>query len=216
VVLDGFKSRGKFTVSAEFSTTFSWDKYGDFLKGGNDFLLSVWFEEKDTRFCHSSSIWIMRLPVPRNQMPPELDSVHYSHFQALASQCTRHSECCRDTSVSAIDKSPILKLIDCEQRKLVTASGNKAYVTLSYVWGAEPMSDFSTERLHSLPQTIEDAIVVTLAMSYRYLWVDKYCIDQANEEEASAQIAMMDLIYHQSDMTIIAACGKILAMDCLV
>jgi hypothetical protein len=110
-------------------------------------------------------------------MPPELDSVNYSHFQALASQCTRHGECCRDTSVSAINKSPILKLIDCEQRKLVIASGNEAYVTLSYVWGAEPMSDFSTERLHSLPQTIEDAIVVTLAMGYRYLWVDKYCID---------------------------------------
>jgi hypothetical protein len=53
VVLDGFKSRVKSTVSAEFSTTFSWDKYGDFLKGGNDFLLllSVWFEENTPGFC---------------------------------------------------------------------------------------------------------------------------------------------------------------------
>lgn len=56
-------------------------------------------------------------------------------------------------------------------------------------------------------QTIEDSIQVTKQLGLRYLWVDKYCINQENEEEKSQQIRQMDTIYKASEFTIIAAAG---------
>jgi hypothetical protein len=59
-----------------------------------------------------------------------------------------------------------------------------------------------------LPDTIEDAITVTRNLGFQYLWIDRYCIDQQNEKEASAQIRQMDLVYKNAEITIIAAAGK--------
>jgi Heterokaryon incompatibility protein (HET) len=41
---------------------------------------------------------------------------------------------------------------------------------------------------------------VTMSLGFRYLWVDKYCIDQANHSKIQEQI----LIYNGSDLTIVA------------
>lgn len=40
---------------------------------------------------------------------------------------------------------------------------------------------------------------------YRYLWVDRYCIDQDDVAEKKEQIAQMDRIYRGAELTIIAA-----------
>jgi len=58
-----------------------------------------------------------------------------------------------------------------------------------------------------LPLTIEDAITVTKAIRFQYLWVDQYCIDQGDENEKQRQIQQMNLIYKCADLTIIAAAG---------
>jgi hypothetical protein len=58
-----------------------------------------------------------------------------------------------------------------------------------------------------LPLTVEDAITVTKAIGFQYLWVDQYCIDQGDEKEKQRQIQQMDLIYKCADLTIIAAAG---------
>ncbi|KAK9799987.1 putative Heterokaryon incompatibility protein-domain-containing protein [Seiridium cardinale] len=55
-----------------------------------------------------------------------------------------------------------------------------------------------------LPLTIRDAIQVTKSLGYRYLWVDKYCIDQDNEEEKKEQCSRMGDIYSGSQLTIFA------------
>lgn len=54
---------------------------------------------------------------------------------------------------------------------------------------------------------MEDAIHVTKALDIRYLWVDRYCIDQTNEEEKHHTICNMDVIYEGAFITIIAASG---------
>jgi len=46
---------------------------------------------------------------------------------------------------------------------------------------------------------------LTLDLGYRYLWIDRYCIDQDDMEEKAQQTAQMDDIYAGSDVTIIAA-----------
>jgi hypothetical protein len=58
-----------------------------------------------------------------------------------------------------------------------------------------------------LPKTIADGIQVVLALGLKYLWVDKYCINQFDSEELHTQISAMDIIYESASFTIIAGEG---------
>ena len=100
------------------------------------------------------------------------------------------------------------QLIDCQTRTLVPAEGHP-YVALSYVWGPVPEVVHDPRTLPTkLPRTIEDAITVTQRLDFRYLWVDRYCINQQQEKEKAHQIGKMDEIYMNAELTIIAAAGS--------
>ncbi|RSL62748.1 hypothetical protein CEP51_013426 [Fusarium floridanum] len=87
------------------------------------------------------------------------------------------------------------------------------YVALSYVWGYHQTAkstlmsggNTSIDGMASLPITIADAIRVTIKLGFRYLWVDLYCIDQDNETDGDHHMAQMNMIYHNAELTIIAA-----------
>jgi hypothetical protein len=89
---------------------------------------------------------------------------------------------------------------------------------LSYVWGQpsvqvvdDPVSGEQAAGTlpKILPDTVKDSIIVTLKLGLRYLWVDKYCIDQGVcFSELQAQLAAMDVIYHCANITIVAAAGE--------
>ncbi|KAI0426892.1 heterokaryon incompatibility protein-domain-containing protein [Xylaria sp. FL1042] len=124
--------------------------------------------------------------------------------------------CLLDQYLSTIHYiTPKLNLIDCERRRVVNYSTmdqtDLEYVALSYVWGGN--SDVSTsisggsELPTSLPRVIEDAILVTLSLGYRFLWIDRYCIDQHDASNKHEQIMHMDSIYQYAALTIIAAAG---------
>ncbi|KUJ10936.1 HET-domain-containing protein, partial [Mollisia scopiformis] len=131
--------------------------------------------------------------------------VDYDLLKSWLSVCrSMHTQrCC-----SGIRKTVnYLKFLDCETRKLVPAK-SLPYITLSYMWGADERPPLYTEQLgYNLPPTIEDSITVTLKLGYRYLWIDRYCINQQNKEQAMSQIQQMDTIYEDSEMTIVAAAG---------
>jgi hypothetical protein len=124
-------------------------------------------------------------------------------------------QCCRSSHSSPCEIEnpqhvPYLKLIDCESRRIVEAKTTGAsYVCLSYVWG----QILNGESYHGilpqgLPTTIEDSITATLKLGFRYLWVDRYCINQQDNVEVFHQIRMMDRIYQNAEVTVIAAAGK--------
>ncbi|KAL5323673.1 hypothetical protein ACEPPN_008213 [Leptodophora sp. 'Broadleaf-Isolate-01'] len=114
-----------------------------------------------------------------------------------------HPERCKPTSITV----PNLQLIDCETKMIIPAS-NHEYVTLSYLWGTdEDETPFAGQFPLQLPRTIEDALVVTLKLGFRYLWIDRYCINQQNKSETAAQLQAMGSIYRNSQLTIIAAAG---------
>jgi hypothetical protein len=99
------------------------------------------------------------------------------------------------------------KVIDCETRQIVHGSGSQ-YVALSYVWGAgERGPEFSRVLPLQLPETIEDAIIITRSLSMRFLWIDRFCINQSDPDEVREQVGHMDLIYSCAYLTIIAAAG---------
>ncbi|PPQ98240.1 hypothetical protein CVT26_003411 [Gymnopilus dilepis] len=94
------------------------------------------------------------------------------------------------------------------------------YLTLSYVWGKaevlksvkdnidlleKPGALSSPEFRDKIPRTIRDAMEVTKALGFRYIWVDSLCIVQDDDTGSKAQaIAKMDLVYSACFLTIIA------------
>ncbi|KAH7094984.1 heterokaryon incompatibility protein-domain-containing protein [Paraphoma chrysanthemicola] len=133
---------------------------------------------------------------------------------------TNHGHAC--SRITQMNGTPLaeesaIKVIDCKQRMITGAALSVPYVALSYVWGTgvseiieeEPSPDGNLRNVlpDSLPRTIEDAIYTTLQLGYRYLWVDKYCIDQSNPHELHTQLSLMNLIYQAASVTIVAASG---------
>jgi hypothetical protein len=92
---------------------------------------------------------------------------------------------------------------------ITTEEALPEYLTLSYVWGIgneAPIADWGL--LEELPRTVQDAIHVVKALGYRYLWVDRYCIQQDDESQKHNMISNMGTIYGNSVLTIIAAAGN--------
>ncbi|KAF1952774.1 HET-domain-containing protein, partial [Byssothecium circinans] len=127
--------------------------------------------------------------------------------------CDNHHPGCRIKPTSFVKG---LKLIDCTNRSIVSAYRWTTYVALSYVWGADQQNTDQTSipinhpqnTVYQLPDTvppvIEDSICAVRELGYQYLWVDRYCIDQSNQEEKHFQIARMNSIYERAELTIIA------------
>ncbi|ETS85852.1 hypothetical protein PFICI_03877 [Pestalotiopsis fici W106-1] len=113
---------------------------------------------------------------------------------------------------------PGMKVIDCDTLTVVEAEPEMIWVALSYVWGrpvwGHPKPDRHSADPESIPlaqrmsKTVKDAVKVTKSLGYKYLWVDRFCIDQGNWRHKQSQIGQMDAIYRGADLTIIAAAGE--------
>jgi len=104
-----------------------------------------------------------------------------------------------------------LRVINCRTREILPLpSSSTPYVTLSYLWGNNQDDDQRNyDRLPlRAPDTIEDAILVTLRLRYKYLWVDRFCIRQTHAPEKDGLIRDMGQIYKNSALTIIAVSGE--------
>jgi hypothetical protein len=118
-----------------------------------------------------------------------------SHFRAIKSwiaQCGQaHPLACSPRLNSTKPRT----LIDCVMR-ILSCYTNQKYVCLSYVWGTDEV-DCQTggnELPQDLPQTISDAMHVTVEVGLRYLWVDRYCIDNSDLKAKHDAIRNMDAI----------------------
>ncbi|KAH6637874.1 heterokaryon incompatibility protein-domain-containing protein [Boeremia exigua] len=131
------------------------------------------------------------------------DAVDYDMMRGWLETCARlHGRACVPVQSVVV---PGFKLIDCLTRAIVApGEGGFEYVALSYVWGAPDSRDGNPL---TFPKTIEDSMVVTKELGLRYLWVDRYCIDQSNAAEKHTQINMMNYIYAQAYFTIVAGTG---------
>jgi hypothetical protein len=132
----------------------------------------------------------------------------------LAYCLANHHLLCGATESSPMELMPLLRVIDCHTHTIIRAPAECHYVALSYVWGCPTSPTTSTEdesirpKLQNAPKVINDAINVTLKLRLRYLWVDRYCIDQSSKDDKHNQIQLMDLIYANARLTIIAAAGE--------
>jgi hypothetical protein len=87
-----------------------------------------------------------------------------------------------------IDTPDFFRLIDCKARQVIVAQPGCEYLALSYVWGTTTRtSTGSLGDLDNCPKVIIDSMDVTLNLSFRYLWVDRYSIDQLDDEDKQHQ-----------------------------
>ena len=155
----------------------------------------------------ASSAYIVSQAGPRDIVRQlRCDWIDYGIILDWLKYC--HSHHTEDCVVDERKPVKYLRLIHCQTRKIILA-GDQPYVTLSYVWGKALDNQRHNYTLpDGLPMTIEDSIKVAMALGYQYIWIDRYCIDQSSPTEVRHQVGLMDLIYSNSELTIIAAAGE--------
>jgi Heterokaryon incompatibility protein (HET) len=105
---------------------------------------------------------------------------------------------------------------------IVLAASDSRYIALSYVWGQVTCAKATKDNLSELvregslaeenegvivPRTIRHTMRLVELMGERFLWVDRLCISQDDEESKHMQLANMADIYANAYLTIIAANG---------
>ncbi len=148
-------------------------------------------------------------PAPPNLAPASAETA--SNW--LASCVQEHSKCAKVDEVFA---PPRLLRVACghDEVHLVDMDITKPvlYAVLSYCWGGDQVfktvkSNVQTisKAMKDLPQTIQDAVLVTRQLKLEYLWVDSMCIIQDSVEDKSALISQMHKIYECAQVTIAAS-----------
>ncbi|KAH8667970.1 heterokaryon incompatibility protein-domain-containing protein [Tricladium varicosporioides] len=136
------------------------------------------------------------------------DTIDFSRIVDWLHFCRSHHKLCNSPNK---DIARGLKVIDCSTRNIIPALNGWKYAALSYVWGLAPLSDdlivLDYLPVGTIPVTIEDAIKVTVNLGLRYLWIDRYCINQCDQHEKHIQVSQMDIVYSNAEFTIIAAAG---------
>ncbi|KAK2603772.1 hypothetical protein QQS21_004057 [Conoideocrella luteorostrata] len=124
---------------------------------------------------------------------------------------------------ASVQPVPGLQLIDCLDMRVVAADDVEfgsgiEYLTLSYVWAQTGLDSslgdpfelsalFLNSDRHlpdSVPSLFADAIAFAPALGYRYLWIDRLCL-QVQSSERRRQIELMGEIYSRSSLTLIIA-----------
>ncbi len=103
-----------------------------------------------------------------------------------------------------------MRVIDCSTQQVVPLQCDQEYFALCYVWGegapglGSSSGDMSLH-ISDAPPVIKDAMTAAKELGGRYLWVDRYCIDQSDAEDMHNQISNMDQMYEGACATLVAA-----------
>ncbi|KAM4054635.1 heterokaryon incompatibility protein [Hirsutella rhossiliensis] len=130
--------------------------------------------------------------------------------------------CCADLDDDNLTWRP-LRLVDTFERRLVPAKPRDRYAALSYVWGVAPprngpetAAQLLSTNLDAfqlslpdtdIPRTILDAIWLAKKLRLRYLWVDRLCIVQDDEQDRADHVQHMAFVFANAHLTIVAAHG---------
>jgi hypothetical protein len=126
----------------------------------------------------------------------------YGSISGWLSDCmTNHLNQCPQAPIRT---ASVVYCIDCADERVVPIPEHATYLALSYVWGHTHTPE-KDESFSKAPAVIKDAMRVTLRLHFRYLWVDRYCIDQHDANQKHQQIANMGNIYAGATLTLIAA-----------
>ncbi|KAI1655573.1 HET-domain-containing protein [Daldinia decipiens] len=133
---------------------------------------------------------------------------------------TIHGNKCTEPPHQTLEFPPGFRVVDVVNMNIAKPVGPIRYVALSYMWGsaAGGQNDFQLEKKNvryleapgsltdsNIPKVIADAISLCRDLGEVYLWIDRLCIVQDDQEQKPAQIAAMDKIYRSATFTLVAA-----------
>jgi hypothetical protein len=95
-----------------------------------------------------------------------------------------------------------LRVINAISGVLGPLPENATFTALSYVW--DP-SQTSASPHHECPAIVKDALELTRGIGIDWLWVDRLCIDQDNEDEKFALVPVIKDIFALAELTLVAA-----------
>ena len=139
------------------------------------------------------------------------------------SRCQRSHTLCTQTKQRFASRSLPTMMIDVRRSCLVEAKTDYRYAALSYVWGQVQSLQATKANVDTLktsgalrredlwnhlPRVIQDCIKLTETIDIPYLWVDRLCIVQDDVANKHDQIAGMDTIYLQAQITLVPFAGK--------
>lgn len=152
------------------------------------------------------------------------------------SDCLKHENCHNYLIPQENRNFRPTRLLDVGQNKpndskivrlVLTSSLDPAtylpYVALSHCWGGNIASSLSEENCDSrkksititeLPKNFQNAVFITRAIGFRYLWVDSLCIKQDSIDDREEEIKNMGLLYANAICTISATAAKDPTVGC--
>ncbi|RGP79327.1 hypothetical protein FLONG3_2556 [Fusarium longipes] len=99
-----------------------------------------------------------------------------------------------------------------------------SYLALSYCWGPlqsssrrnnlsqlehKNLRDLQKEiKMEDLEQTVQDAVYMTRQLGFDYLWVDRFCILQDDDEDKKREFSRMATTYKNAVLTLAAATAE--------
>ena len=134
-----------------------------------------------------------------------------------------HAGACEKGDIDSGPKTSKVRFVDVVQRCVATIEqvrlSEHEYMALSYVWGGPQkvalvrsnqaqLAEAGSLAAGSLPQTIEDSMLLAKSLGFRHLWIDALCIVQDDNGDKMVQIGQMSRIYGFSSLTVIAATAK--------
>ncbi|KAI9162819.1 HET-domain-containing protein [Paramyrothecium foliicola] len=182
--------------------------------------ISVWFPVGDGLVIHERLFKRDELVNLQVYTPSGGSDTALAYIEWLTDCNTKHSDCRKS-------EPPLLptRLIDVGDhatsyppRLIETIPGDSGtYVALSHCWG--PNQNYQT--LHSnlcamkgeligfdtpdMPKTFKDAMVVTRALGFRYIWIDSLCIIQDDPRDWENEASKMCNVYFNAALTIAAS-----------
>ncbi|OCK80045.1 HET-domain-containing protein [Lepidopterella palustris CBS 459.81] len=133
-------------------------------------------------------------------------------------ECKGHQSCqlpnppSFPTRILNIDGDQIrLEVPDQDER------GAEPYVALSHCWGKRQLPTTTASTIDGyksvvpwdiLSQTFRDAITLSRALGYRYIWIDSLCIVQDSDSDWRSEASKMASVYSDAELVISAARSK--------
>lgn len=152
---------------------------------------------------------------------PELPDMDYiaGRIRHWQTECELRHHCCGKSNDTDVPLPPrVLLILERGSQILVqlkdSAGQHDRYVALSYVWGGYGQFSLTSESEQSLragvkptafAKTIREAIELTHALGFHYLWIDALCIKQDSPSDWDAQSILMGQIYGNAELTFMAA-----------
>ncbi|GES65480.1 hypothetical protein ATETN484_0012038500 [Aspergillus terreus] len=156
----------------------------------------------------------IHLPTDGPNISEYLDGTNEASAQRIKAML--HS-CCDSHQSCGTRDPPLLprRVLDVQEMRLHISQPNQRahYTALSYCWGGQQSFTTTTKTYaplqdrilpQDMPQTLQDAAIVTRQLDLRYLWIDALCVIQDDPLDASIEINSMADIYNNATVVISA------------